>query len=123
MVGGCSFLPLCYSHPLCGSCRLNPEETVTLDKGLLTGCLGRGMDTRRKGRRRGREFQVGRVFSLLYAASAAKRPGGKKKQCRGQECSLVGRDLAQNAWSGGSEVQGQSRLPETLFQKSKGRAN
>lgn len=37
---------------------------MTLDKGLWNGCLGKGMDTSRKGRSRGRGFQVGMVFSV-----------------------------------------------------------
>lgn len=49
---------------------VNPEETMTLDKGL-----GREWMPEGKGRSLGRGFPVGR-WSLLSAASAAGRPGG-----------------------------------------------
>lgn len=99
---------------------VNPEESMTLVKGL-----GRGMDARRKGRSLGRGFPVGRG-SLLCAASAAGRPGGNVEYLPSmyEALSMIPSthkpDTLVHAGthsivlgSGGSEVQGQSRLHET----------
>lgn len=90
---------------------------MTLDKGLLTGCLGRGMDTRRKGRSQGESSRLGGCSLFSVQPLPPKGPVARRNNAGARNCSSVGRELAQQAWSGGSEVQGRSRLPETLSQK------